>query len=121
MNRPTLFRRTARLAVLLGGLGLVLPGRGAAQEPPAPPDRLEKKTPPAPDPGKPAPESKRAQSPDPKPAEKTDRAPTPAEDPAKVREQIAKDMQSAEQKLKASDRPGHAAAPAARLAQHRQV
>jgi hypothetical protein len=42
MNRPNLFRRTARLAVLLGGLGLVFPGWGAAQEPPAPPDRLEK-------------------------------------------------------------------------------
>jgi hypothetical protein len=54
---------------------------------------------------KPAQEPKRAQSSDPKPVEKTDRATTPAEDPAKVREQIAKDMQSAEQKLKASD-PG---------------
>jgi hypothetical protein len=86
----------SRLLLTLAGLCLIGTASARADDPP--PDRLEKK--PRPAPAKPE-EPKRVQPPA---DEKSPDKPTePAEDPVKLREDIAKDMQSAEQKLKARD------------------
>jgi hypothetical protein len=92
---------------LVGVLVLAVP-RARADDPPAepPPDRLEKKPRPPAEAPKPPEEPNRPQPPaETKPPAKPAEPPAPDEDAAKLRERIAKDMQSAEEKLKAKD-PG---------------